>query len=43
MTSFWSDVRVREVDPTELSRFGDPERMFVNLNQPRDYAGARVR
>lgn len=36
MTSFWPAVRVREVLPHELSRFGDPEVFFRNLNAPSD-------
>jgi hypothetical protein len=37
MTSFWPDVRVREVDTGELRAFGDPAEMFRNLNTPADY------
>ena len=36
MTAFWPDVRVREVQATELRRFGDPETMFLNVNEPVD-------
>lgn len=36
MTSFWPDVRVREVGPDELAEFGDPEDLFRNLNTPAD-------
>jgi molybdopterin-guanine dinucleotide biosynthesis protein A len=32
MTSFWPDVRVREVGPDELADFGDPDGLFRNLN-----------
>jgi len=41
MTSFWPDVRVRQVAGDELARFGDPQRLFRNLNTDRDYAAAR--
>lgn len=41
MTSFWPDVRVREVGVEELARFGDPERLFRNLNTADQYAAAR--
>jgi molybdopterin-guanine dinucleotide biosynthesis protein A len=42
MTSFWEQVRIRAVVPTELRAFGDPDRLFLNLNSPEDYdrAGA---
>jgi molybdopterin-guanine dinucleotide biosynthesis protein A len=36
MTSFWPAVRVREVLPRELRRYGDPEVLFRNLNAPGD-------
>jgi molybdopterin-guanine dinucleotide biosynthesis protein A len=36
VTSFWPDVRVREVGPDELADFGDPEDLFRNLNTPGD-------
>ena len=41
MTAFWPDVRVREVPPRELARFGDPEAMFLNVNEPLDLERAR--
>jgi molybdenum cofactor guanylyltransferase len=41
MTSFWPDVRVRQVGEGELARFGDPARLFRNLNTPEDYEAAR--
>jgi molybdopterin-guanine dinucleotide biosynthesis protein A len=37
MTSFWQDVRVREVSPAELAAFGDPSSLLRNLNTPQDY------
>jgi len=36
MTSFWGDVRVREVGLDELRRFGEPSLIFRNINSPRD-------
>ena len=36
MTSFWPDVRVRELGPPQLQAFGDPERLFHNVNAPAD-------
>jgi molybdopterin-guanine dinucleotide biosynthesis protein A len=40
MTSFWPDVRVREVHPHELEAFGDPEAFWRNVNRPADFAAA---
>jgi molybdopterin-guanine dinucleotide biosynthesis protein A len=40
MTSFWPDVRVRELVPQELEPFGKPERLFFNVNSPDEYAAA---
>ena len=36
MTSFWPEVRVREMRPEELRVFGDVEELFRNLNTPGD-------
>jgi molybdenum cofactor guanylyltransferase len=36
MTSFWPDVRVRELPPEELRAFGDVAELFRNLNTPED-------
>ena len=36
MTGFWPEVRVLEVGPGELREFGDPGKMFRNLNTPTD-------
>ena len=36
MTSFWPDVRVRELPPEELHAFGDVAELFRNLNRPED-------
>ena len=41
MTAFWPEVRVREVEAAELAAFGDPGRLFRNLNTPDDYEAAR--
>ncbi len=38
LTCFWPDVRVRPLGPEELARFGDPLRLFANLNTPDDWA-----
>ena len=38
MTSFWPDVRVREMSPGDLARFGDPAALFANVNADDDYA-----
>jgi molybdopterin-guanine dinucleotide biosynthesis protein A len=40
MTAFWPDVRVREMGGPELARFGDPEAMFLNVNEEADLARA---
>ena len=40
MTSFWPDVRVREVASGELEAFGDPETLFLNANAPDEYERA---
>lgn len=40
MTSFWPDVRVRQVGGPELAAFGDPAEMFRNVNTPEDYDAA---
>jgi len=37
MTSFWPDVRVREVRPEELADLGRFDQLFRNLNDPNDY------
>jgi molybdopterin-guanine dinucleotide biosynthesis protein A len=41
MTSFWPEVRVREVPPAEIADFGDPDVLFLNVNGPGDYERAR--
>lgn len=40
LTAFWPDVRVRELSTGELSAFGDPSRLFANLNTPDEYERA---
>jgi molybdopterin-guanine dinucleotide biosynthesis protein A len=42
MTSFWKDARVQEIGSEELSIFGDPDRLFLNVNLSEDYARARA-
>jgi molybdopterin-guanine dinucleotide biosynthesis protein A len=37
MTSFWPEVRVRRLEGAALAAFGDPRRIFHNLNAPADY------
>jgi molybdopterin-guanine dinucleotide biosynthesis protein A len=41
LTGFWPEVRVRELGSKDLARFGDPGRLFANLNTPDDYARRR--
>jgi molybdopterin-guanine dinucleotide biosynthesis protein A len=41
MTAFWTDVRVRAVGADEIGAFGDPESLFLNVNDPADYDRAR--
>jgi molybdopterin-guanine dinucleotide biosynthesis protein A len=36
MTSFWPDVRVRRFDEAALRPFGDPARLFLNVNTSDD-------
>lgn len=38
MTSFWPDVRVRELGGDELREHGDPALVLGNVNAPEDYA-----
>ena len=39
MTSFWPDVRVRTLEGDALAAFGDPRRIFHNVNAPEDCRG----
>lgn len=41
LTGFWKEARVREVPAASLTAFGDPERLFLNVNAPEDYDRAR--
>lgn len=40
MTSFWSEVRVRQIPCAELAACGDPARLFANVNSAADYEAA---
>lgn len=41
MTSFWKEVRVRQVSGDELDAFGDLARFFLNVNTSEDYEQSR--
>jgi molybdopterin-guanine dinucleotide biosynthesis protein A len=41
MTAFWGEVRVRTVGVDEVGAFGDPESVFLNVNDRADYDRAR--
>jgi molybdopterin-guanine dinucleotide biosynthesis protein A len=41
LSDFWPDVRVRRVPPAELRAFGDPEAVFMNVNEPADLQRAK--
>ena len=41
MTAFWPQVRLRLLDPGELSGCGDLDELFRNLNEPGDYDALR--
>ncbi len=43
MTCFWPDLRVRTLEAEEIAEFGPPERVFLNVNAPADYAAAAGR
>ena len=36
VVSFYDSVRVRRLEPDEVRRFGDPTRLFHNINSPSD-------
>lgn len=36
VVSFYDSVRVRRLEPDEVARFGDPARLFYNINTPSD-------
>jgi len=40
MTSFWPDVRVRQVGEGALTPFGEPAALLANLNSGKDYETA---
>lgn len=40
MTSFWPDVRVREIDSAEVAEFGRAGHLFFNVNAAADYERA---
>jgi molybdopterin-guanine dinucleotide biosynthesis protein A len=42
MTAFWPDVRVGEIAADELRAFGDPARLFLNVNSPEDLRRAQA-
>jgi hypothetical protein len=41
MNSFWAGLRVHRVEADALAEFGDPARLFRNLNDPGEYRSAR--
>jgi molybdenum cofactor guanylyltransferase len=41
MTSFWDAVRVHQATAAELAPYGDPGRLFRNVNRPEEYEAAR--
>jgi hypothetical protein len=41
MTCFWPDVRVLEVEVRSELGFGEPERIFLNVNSPGEYERAQ--
>jgi molybdopterin-guanine dinucleotide biosynthesis protein A len=42
MTAFWDEVRVYRLEGAPLAAFGDPSRLFANLNTPEDYERLRA-
>jgi molybdopterin-guanine dinucleotide biosynthesis protein A len=40
MTGLRGEIQVREVGPEELVAFGDPQDLFLNVNEPEDYERA---
>jgi molybdopterin-guanine dinucleotide biosynthesis protein A len=40
MTGFWGSLRVKQPDAEHLRAFGDPERLFLNVNLRADYERA---
>src|SRR5262245_3600263 len=41
MTGFWSDLRVKQLDAEALRPFGEPDQLFLNVNEPADYERAQ--
>jgi molybdopterin-guanine dinucleotide biosynthesis protein A len=41
MNSFWPGLRVHRLEGDALAEFGDPARLFRNLNDPGEYRSAR--
>lgn len=39
--AFHRDVRIELIEPDEIARFGDPARLFFNVNDPDDLARAQ--
>ncbi len=42
MSAFWPDVRVLRIGAHELADLGDPELLFLNVNDPSDFERARA-
>jgi molybdopterin-guanine dinucleotide biosynthesis protein A len=42
IVGFFPDVRVCEVDEADIARYGDPARLFMNVNTPEELARARA-
>ena len=40
MTSFWPALAVRRLEGPALAAYGDPARLFLNVNEPDAYAAA---
>jgi molybdopterin-guanine dinucleotide biosynthesis protein A len=36
VVSFYDAVRVHRLEPDEVARYGDPDRLFLNINSPED-------
>lgn len=42
VVGFFDDVRVARLGEAEVRRFGDPSRLFLNINSPDDLAAAKA-
>jgi len=42
ITSFFGDVRIRFISIDEITKFGEPEKLFFNVNTPVDLHQAKV-